>query len=75
MWLRVSEEIYLPVDGIVGFFAPDAVYTGGTAEGDKPRAVALMRDGRAVPMPFGLKSLAGRFSRSGIGHTTAETGE
>jgi len=74
MWLRISEDVYLPAGELVGFFAPDAV-CGDEAASDKPMAVALMRDGRALAMPFGLKSLVGRYGRAGFGNTTEHTGE
>ncbi len=72
MWLKISEEVYLPTDGLVGFFAPGVL---GGEKGEGARAFALMRDGAVLPMPFKLKSLAARFALAANRHTTAKTGE
>jgi hypothetical protein len=58
MWLRLSEELYLPYGELVGFFSPKAV--DAQHEG-KTRSVVLLRDGRAIPSATGLKTLEKKF--------------
>lgn len=60
MWLKISEDVYLPAEGLVGFFAPDVLCpaeAGGGAEGgkggegaDKAREDGPGRGGRAYAL-------------------------
>ena len=55
MWLRLSEELYLPYGELVGFFSPDAVEA--KVDSGKTRSIVLLRDGRVIASATGLKTL------------------